>query len=401
MYISKIKYIIDLIIIIIFIQIKFYNKIKKTYKNNNIMEEALTDFDLSRQRFVRLLCIEPKDRKDDELFELMRLTSNFKVFESFKMTNTHKEICRQIYMKTLERGEIIFKQGDEGDAYYFILRGSVDLYMYDVDAQSGKIKLKYLATMLAGNGFGELALLYDCPRTATAIPNTKTDLVVIKKRFYKRLVKDLHEKELLSLIKFYYSITIFKKEPISNILKYCLRTQRKSLNSYEPFIQFGERINQYYIIQTGMIKALIKIKINNYILKNCNLMTEDEFVRYLKKLQIKPLNYKGEERPKKDDEESIYEEVLDIMQFGEKDMFGEYFVAKGVKVDVFFVPVLPTDIITIKSEDLKKINQQLQNIIVKYARPIFDPDICFKKFYANLTWDKNKNDLLKSVINKY
>ena len=365
------------------------------------MEEALTNFDLSRQRFVRLLCIEPKDRKDDELFELMRLTSNFKVFESFKMTNTHKEICRQIYMKTLERGEIIFKQGDEGDAYYFILRGSVDLYMYDVDAQSGKIKLKYLATMLAGNGFGELALLYDCPRTATAIPNTKTDLVVIKKRFYKRLVKDLHEKELLSLIKFYYSITIFKKEPISNILKYCLRTQRKSLNSYEPFIQFGERINQYYIIQTGMIKALIKIKINNYILKNCNLMTEDEFVRYLKKLQIKTLNYKGEERPKKDDEESIYEEVLDIMQFGEKDMFGEYFVAKGVKVDVFFVPVLPTDIITIKSEDLKKVNQQLQNIIVKYARPIFDPDICFKKFYANLTWDKNKNDLLKSVINKY
>ena len=24
------------------------------------------------------------------------------------------------------------------------------------------------------------------------------------------------------------------------------------------------------------------------------------------------------------------------MQFGEKDMFGEYFVAKGVKVDIFF-----------------------------------------------------------------
>ena len=203
------------------------------------------------------------------------------------------------------------------------------------------------------------------------------------------------------MIKFYYSITLFKKEPISNILKYCLRTQRRSLNSYEPFIQFGDRLNEYFLIQTGLIKALIKIRINNYILKYCNLMSEDEFVKYIKKLQSKPLNFKGEERPKKDDEESVYEEVLDIMQFGEKDMFGEYYVAKGVKVDVFFVPVLPTEIITIKSEDLKKTNPQLQNIIVKYARPIFDPDICFKKFYANLTWDKNKNDLLKSVINKY
>ena len=243
------------------------------------MEDSLTDFDIARQRFVRLLNINPKDRKEDELFELMRLTSGFKIFESFKMTKTHKEICRQIVMKTLERGEIIFKQGDEGDAYYFILRGSIDLYMYDIDAQTGKIKLKYLATLLAGTGFGELSLLYDCPRTATAIPNTKTDLVVIKKRFYKRLVKDLHEKELLSLIKFYYSITLFKKEPISNILKYCLRTQRRSLNSYEPFIQFGDRLNEYFLIQTGLIKALIKIRINNYILKYCNLMSEDEFVK--------------------------------------------------------------------------------------------------------------------------
>ena len=91
------------------------------------MVELITDFDLARQRFVRLLNIDPKERQEDELFELMRLTSGFKVFESFKMTQTHKEICRQIYMKTFERGEIIFKQGDEGDAYYFILRGSVML----------------------------------------------------------------------------------------------------------------------------------------------------------------------------------------------------------------------------------------------------------------------------------
>ncbi len=307
-----------------------------------------------------------------------------------------------MFCKTLDRGEIIFKQGDEGDAYYFILRGSVDIYMYDVDPDSlaGKIKLKFLATMLAGSGFGELALLYDCPRTATAIPNTKTDLVVIKKRFYKRLVKDLHEKELLSLIKFYYSITIFKKEPISNILKYCLRTQKKTLSSYEPFIQYGERLNEYSIIQTGMIKALIKIKMNYYLLKNCNSMSEDEFVKYLKRLQNKKLDLIGEQRPKENEDEVVYEEVLDIMQFGEKDMFGEYYVAKGQKVDVFFVPVLPTDIISIKADDLKKVNQQLQNIIVKYARPIFDEDICFRKFYKNLTWDKNKKDLLKSVINK-
>ena len=66
-----------------------------------------------------------------------------------------------------------------------------------------------------------------------------------------------------------------------------------------------------------MIKALIKVRMNYFLLKNCNLMSENDFVKYLKKIQTKPLNFKGEERPNKDDEESIYEEVLDIMQFGE------------------------------------------------------------------------------------
>lgn len=364
------------------------------------MVDSVGDFEMARKRFERLLQIPPNERNEDDLFELMRLTSSFKIFESFKMSKIHKEICRHMYSRTLERGEIIFKQGDEGDAYYFILRGCVDIYMYDIDQNDGKTKLKFLASILAGNGFGELALLYDCPRTATAIPNSKTDLAVIKKRYYTRLVKDLHEKELLSLIKFYYTITIFKKEPISNILKYCLRTNRKSLNSYEPFLLLGDFLNEYCIIMNGAIKCFVKIKVNNHIISHSSLMHENDFVVYLKELQKKPPNYTGEDRPKKDDNYSIYEEVLDIMEFGERDMYGEYYAAKGRKIDVYFLPILPTDVITIRTEDLKKVNPQLQETICKYAKPIFDEDVAFRKLYSNLNWNKTKHGLLNSVINK-
>lgn len=364
------------------------------------MAEEIGDFEMTRKRFERLLSIAPNDRNEDNLFELMRLTSHFKIFESFKMSKIHKEICRHMYSRTLERGEIIFKQGDEGDAYYFILRGCVDIYMYDIDQNDGKTKLKFLTSILAGNGFGELALLYDCPRTATAIPNSKTDLAVIKKRYYTRLVKDLHEKELLSLIKFYYSITIFKKEPISNILKYCLRTNRKSLNSYEPFLLIGDYLNEYCIIQSGSIKCFVKIKINYYLIHNASRMSENDFVKALKEMQGKQCFLKGGARPKKDENYALFEEVLDIMEFGEQDMYGEFYASKGRKIDVYFLPVLPTDIISIKTDDLKKVNPQLQETISKYAKPIYDQDIAFRKLYANLSWDKTKNGLLNSVVNK-
>lgn len=358
------------------------------------------DFEITRTRFERLLAIPEEERNDDDLFELMRLTSTFKVFESILMTNIHKELCRHMFSRTLERGEIIFKQGDEGDAYYFILRGCVDIYMYDIDQNDGKTKIKFLTSTLAGHGFGELALLYDCPRTATAIPNTKTDLVVIKKRYYNRLCKDLHEKELLSLVKFYYTIIIFKKEPISNILKYCLRTNKKSLNSYEPFILFNEVVNYYSIIQSGSIKCFVRIKINNYAINTVSRMSETEFVNYMKALQKEKFNFKGEARPKSDDMKSVYEEVLDIMEFGEKDMYAEYYVARGRKINVYLLPVLPTDIITIHLDDLKKVNPQLQETIVKYAKPIFDEDIVYSKLYQNLCWNKTKSGLLNSALNK-
>ena len=121
---------------------------------------------------------------------------------------------------------------------------------------------------------------------------------------------------------------------------------------------------------------------------------------YMKDLQKKKLDYKGESRPKKNDNYSIYEEVLDIMEFGERDMYGEYYAAKGRKIDVYFLPVLPTDVITIKTEDLKKVNPQLQDTICKYAKPIYDEDVAFRKLYGNLNWNKTKTGLLNSVVNK-
>ena len=74
------------------------------------------DFEYTRDKFEQLLKIPSEKRTDDELYELMKLTSDFKIFESIAMNKIHKEICKYIFLKVYEKGEIIFKQGDEGDA---------------------------------------------------------------------------------------------------------------------------------------------------------------------------------------------------------------------------------------------------------------------------------------------
>jgi hypothetical protein len=373
-----------------------------------MVEAFFDDLDIMRERFDRLLNIPENERKEENLFELMRMTARLKIFESLKMTDMHKEICRKMFARTYNKDQIVFKQGDEGDAFYFVLRGCIDLFIYDVDQLDGKTKMKYLTSVLPGNGFGELALLYDCPRTATAIPNSKTDLIVFKKKFYISLVKDLHERDIIDMVKFYYSIPIFKREPISNILKYCLRSRKQMVNAYRPFFKFNDYINEYAFVKIGVIKAYVKIRMNKTILHGAHALTESNFVEQLKDIQIKYSNklkfkrkaIKVDEKPQDPQQEKNYDEVLDIMKFEEKEMFGEFYVSNSKRVDVHFIPNLPSEILLIKSEDLQMINPSLHEAIVRFSCPIFDQDRAFRKLHQTLVWKYNKKKLLVEALQK-
>jgi len=362
------------------------------------MDEAfIDDFEVVRERFERLLYIPSENRTEENLLELMRLTSKFKIFEMFKMTNLHKEICRQIFIKTYSRGHTIFKQGDDGDGYYFVLRGCVDLFVYDVDEINGRTKLKFLTSVLPGNGFGELALIYDCPRTATAIPSSQSDIVVFKKKVYRSFVKDLHERRLMDMINFYMSIPIFKNEPISNIIRIGLKSNLVSINAYEPFIRHGSYMTDYYFLKEGNVKAFKQIKVSKYLLENAHKMSEQSFVYELKQIQHKQ---NKEATTSQNELFAVYDEVIDVMEFEKYEMIGEYYASRMFKTDVNFLSLLPCDLVHIKCDDLKKINPKLNDAILKYSIPVFEPDRIFSKLYKNLSWNNNKKVLLKQALSK-
>ena len=68
------------------------------------------------------------------------------------------DIFDAMFCKEAEEDEIIINQGDEGDNFYIIDVGSVDIYV-----NGNKV-----VTLTEGASFGELALIYGTPRAATA-----------------------------------------------------------------------------------------------------------------------------------------------------------------------------------------------------------------------------------------
>ena len=88
----------------------------------------------------------------------------------------------QIYARNLKAGDVLFREGAEGDDAYIVESGSIEI---SLDLPSGK---KVLATLGKGEILGEMSLIADAPRSATAIAAEDSELLVLKR---DRLLKPI------------------------------------------------------------------------------------------------------------------------------------------------------------------------------------------------------------------
>ncbi|MBS1199265.1 MAG: cyclic nucleotide-binding protein [Proteobacteria bacterium] len=79
-------------------------------------------------------------------------------------------------------GEIIFDQGEEGQALYIVVSGQV------IICHPGKSESP-IAELGPGSFFGELALLDDAPRSAQARAGAETELAALFRGDFERLME--------------------------------------------------------------------------------------------------------------------------------------------------------------------------------------------------------------------
>jgi CRP-like cAMP-binding protein len=73
------------------------------------------------------------------------------------------DVARHLRRRRFRRGEVIFHQGDPGDALHIVASGSVKIVLPSAEGEEAII-----ATVHTGDFFGELALLDGASRSATA-----------------------------------------------------------------------------------------------------------------------------------------------------------------------------------------------------------------------------------------
>jgi CRP-like cAMP-binding protein len=83
-------------------------------------------------------------------------------------------LARNLRSRRFKRGEVVFHQGDPGDALFIVVSGVVKVVVPSEDGEEA-----ILATLRRGDYLGELALIDGAPRSASAVALEATEMLAL------------------------------------------------------------------------------------------------------------------------------------------------------------------------------------------------------------------------------
>jgi MFS family permease len=100
----------------------------------------------------------------------LELVASVPFFEPLAPT-TLEQLAMRVRPLSVPAGTVVIREGEGGDVFYLIESGQVDVI------RDGKL----VATLGAGQNFGEIALLRDVPRTATCVARSDAELYELER----------------------------------------------------------------------------------------------------------------------------------------------------------------------------------------------------------------------------
>lgn len=146
---------------------------------------------------------------------------------------------------TYEPSEVIIEQGDEGELFYIIDEGSVDVY------KDGKLVNK----IGEGGSFGELALIYGTPRAATIKASSKNGCKcwTINRLTFRKVLMDATTAKRKKYESFLQNVRILETLDDYERMTIADALESETFASGDVIVKQGEPGNSFYIIVEGFV----------------------------------------------------------------------------------------------------------------------------------------------------
>jgi len=151
------------------------------------------------------------------------------------------EVIDAMFEVKVAKGVSVIKQGEDGDNFYVIDEGQFDIYV-----NGSKVSV-----VTSGGCFGELALMYNCPRAATVTATVDSVLWAVDRvTFQKTIMNNTFRKRKL-YEKFVVSVPILKDLSKEELGKVVDALEPETYVEDDVIIEQGEAGNSFYLMVKG------------------------------------------------------------------------------------------------------------------------------------------------------
>jgi CRP-like cAMP-binding protein len=150
----------------------------------------------------------------------------------------------------------VVKKGQEGDSFYFILSGELDV----LDPENKKEPL--LATLESGDFFGEMSIINKSKTTATVVTRTPVILFKLAGDLFLEFVEKNDLKENFSSLwkrrPLISSVAIFRDLDPTAMHEISLLAKSQTFTKEELIVRQGSKSEDFYIISSGKVEIFRK-----------------------------------------------------------------------------------------------------------------------------------------------
>merc|ERR1711962_1492976 len=174
-----------------------------------------------------------------------------------------RELVDVMFQKEFKKGEYIIREGDPGQNLYVIEEGRCE------GIKDGKV----VHEMSPPTAFGELAILYNCTRTATIRANTAAKLWAIDRTGFQTIMMRTGMQRQQEHLDFLQSVTVLKPIPVESLAKIADVLEEAFYDEGEYIIRQGPRGDTFFILKKGNVE----------VTQRASVHSDPQFVRALLK----------------------------------------------------------------------------------------------------------------------
>lgn len=206
---------------------------------------AVPKYQQEKSEIYEKILIIPKQKGIKEITFIIQCLKKHFMFYNLSDLELENIVNKMFYCQC-EKDEYVFKQDENASSFFIIEKGQFEVIVHE----------KPKRIISTSESFGELALLYNAPRSASIRSKEISTLWGIDRNTFRKAVEEMVAKEyefnrsFIDDIAFFQNLTTGQKNALASVLY----TQKFSKG--QPIVVEGDPASSYYIIKEGSVSVM-------------------------------------------------------------------------------------------------------------------------------------------------